>query len=365
MTTKSTAVPFLKPLSTIQSATIPLDSEESIIGRDPSCKVVLDSGVAAGVSRQHVSVRRLPSQNQFVVNDLDSSNGTYVNGQRVQKERPLHSGDRIQLGLNGPQFEFVNPAEPKMTPATVIDSQPSLSTAPNTIIGPGLAREVKPPAQPIDPISLPGQFPAQSSQKPNNWGKFVKWGIGGLGLLIALKFLFGMDNLSRRTASTQPQTPSAPASPASAQPTAPEEPQPNASQPASDPNETLKVVKVSACNLTQGDCTTDTGSFASTDSIRVTTIFANKLQPGTTYNVRLQYSPPQGNPVDLEVIGKKAFPQPVSDFTVALGQLEGGWRPGSYKFVLTVSDNSGSATIRKSFLCAIAAKLSTACGSQL
>ena len=47
------------------------------------------------VSRRHAELRR--ETNAFVVVDLGSSNGTYVNSERVER-RELASGDRVQLG---------------------------------------------------------------------------------------------------------------------------------------------------------------------------------------------------------------------------------------------------------------------------
>lgn len=52
--------------------------------------------IEAGVSRRHARVER--DGDRFTVEDLGSSNGTFVAGQRVRGRRELASGDRIQLG---------------------------------------------------------------------------------------------------------------------------------------------------------------------------------------------------------------------------------------------------------------------------
>src|SRR5690606_27183653 len=41
-----------------------------------------------------------------VLVDLGSTNGTFVNGQRVDGERALFDGDVVTFGANGPQAEF-------------------------------------------------------------------------------------------------------------------------------------------------------------------------------------------------------------------------------------------------------------------
>ena len=52
-----------------------------------------------GVSRLHVSIQRIGDQ--FMVTDLHSSNGTWLNGNRLAPDVPqvLHSGDRLKLSL--------------------------------------------------------------------------------------------------------------------------------------------------------------------------------------------------------------------------------------------------------------------------
>jgi hypothetical protein len=49
------------------------------------------------ISRQHARVSRNP-QGQLVVEDLGSTNGTYVNGQRIAGATPLNPGDTVQMG---------------------------------------------------------------------------------------------------------------------------------------------------------------------------------------------------------------------------------------------------------------------------
>src|SRR5688500_9268347 len=63
------------------------------IGRAAGADFIVD---AALVSRVHCRVTALPDGG-LEVRDLDSTNGTFVNGQRIETAR-LTSGDRIQVG---------------------------------------------------------------------------------------------------------------------------------------------------------------------------------------------------------------------------------------------------------------------------
>ncbi len=67
--------------------------DEWSLGRSTQCDVSFHD---ASVSRQHCRVF-FKRPNQWVIEDLQSSNGTYVNNERIQT-RALNSGDKIQLG---------------------------------------------------------------------------------------------------------------------------------------------------------------------------------------------------------------------------------------------------------------------------
>lgn len=63
------------------------------VGRATGADFIVD---AALVSRVHCRVTALPS-GELEVKDLESTNGTFVNGKRVDEAR-LTSGDRLQVG---------------------------------------------------------------------------------------------------------------------------------------------------------------------------------------------------------------------------------------------------------------------------
>ncbi len=84
-----------------------------VVGSDPSlCNIFLDSTqYLQEVSRRHLQISPLESQPSngtpaWTICDLKSSNGTYVNGQRLQGCQALQAHDRIKLGKKGPEFIF-------------------------------------------------------------------------------------------------------------------------------------------------------------------------------------------------------------------------------------------------------------------
>ncbi|MCL4078259.1 DUF3662 and FHA domain-containing protein [Coriobacteriia bacterium Es71-Z0120] len=73
---------------------IVLDGEQVLVGRLKECQIQLDD---ANVSRRHAAFIRLPDG--WAIEDLDSTNGTRVNGRSVSRAR-LHDGDVIEVGLS-------------------------------------------------------------------------------------------------------------------------------------------------------------------------------------------------------------------------------------------------------------------------
>jgi pSer/pThr/pTyr-binding forkhead associated (FHA) protein len=89
------------------------DLAELIVGRsDPQSNSYPDvdlgpyGGLDLGVSRRHFRMSR--NGDQFYVEDLNSVNGTVVNGQRIPSHNlhPLRSGDQISLGKMELRFEM-------------------------------------------------------------------------------------------------------------------------------------------------------------------------------------------------------------------------------------------------------------------
>ncbi|MCP4603358.1 MAG: diguanylate cyclase [Proteobacteria bacterium] len=74
---------------------IPLNKGEVIIGRNVDCTAVMQG---EGISRQHAKVG-VTESGEIVVQDLDSTNGTFIGGRRVDKAT-LEVGDKLLLGQN-------------------------------------------------------------------------------------------------------------------------------------------------------------------------------------------------------------------------------------------------------------------------
>lgn len=64
-----------------------------ILGRGEGCDLVYS---ASKISRRHCKIEYLDSH--FYLTDLDSTNGTYLNGRRIERKERLFAGDIIGIG---------------------------------------------------------------------------------------------------------------------------------------------------------------------------------------------------------------------------------------------------------------------------
>ncbi len=92
------------------------------VGRDPSCDIVYDSGRDDVVSRNHavigVSAGERPT---FTIEDLGSSNGTFLNNEQIREKTELLPDDVLTFGKGGPSFAFdVQPRPAGIGPRTRI-----------------------------------------------------------------------------------------------------------------------------------------------------------------------------------------------------------------------------------------------------
>ena len=67
--------------------------EELILGRGPKCQIVLDDSY---VSQMHA--RLFAKGDVFMVEDLGSTNGTYLNRRKVTAPTELRRGDQVKIG---------------------------------------------------------------------------------------------------------------------------------------------------------------------------------------------------------------------------------------------------------------------------
>lgn len=131
----------------------PLEKTEIAIGREAGSDVYIND---VEVSRRHA---RLASQfGDYLLEDLESTNGSFVNGQRITGQRILKPGDTVFLGENvslayeevpfDPNATQVNLAEPEQVEAHETGSlqEAQYPSAPP----PTYAGQV--PASPVDPL---------------------------------------------------------------------------------------------------------------------------------------------------------------------------------------------------------------------
>jgi len=113
----------------LKESTIPLPDGEVTLGRDPTNAVPV---VDPSVSRKHCLLRR-EEDGRFQIKDLDSRNGTVVNGLPV-KEQWLRHGDEIAIGDSS--FLFLLEEEDRAAPASRVEFDDSHPTAETRLIYP-------------------------------------------------------------------------------------------------------------------------------------------------------------------------------------------------------------------------------------
>jgi predicted component of type VI protein secretion system len=151
----------------------PLEKGEMLIGRDLNNDVTIND---PEISRRHA---RLYAQGStYVLEDLGSTNGTFVGGQRLTGAYPLRIGEVITFGERiTVVFEMVQPetdatvvaAVPRQAPVTPIQApvQPPVQAP----VQPAYQPPAQVPAQPVyqappAPIQQAYQAPAYQSQAP-------------------------------------------------------------------------------------------------------------------------------------------------------------------------------------------------------
>jgi S1-C subfamily serine protease len=162
------------------------------IGRHPESDLKFDPDRDLDVSSRHAVVTLVAEQ--YVLRDLGSTNGTFVNGQRLTREQPLSTKDIIRFGTNGPQVEFSIIPGPRPTPSAT--PGPSGEVAGTAMFG-GASPAVPPLAPPQRSGPLAVQQPApRKTPGPGTTTKVrlevkrqtqrLRYTAGGLFLLLGL-----------------------------------------------------------------------------------------------------------------------------------------------------------------------------------
>jgi hypothetical protein len=132
----------------------PLTKDELSLGRDISNDIVIND---AEVSRHHARLYR--QAGGFVLEDTGSTNGTFVNGQRLMGPHLLRPGEMILLGENISLIFEAYQFDPDATIAS--GAVPDMPAYPQ-----------QPPAAPYYPVSqpsyaqMPPQAPVQAQEPP-------------------------------------------------------------------------------------------------------------------------------------------------------------------------------------------------------
>jgi len=113
----------------LKDSTIPLPEGEATVGRDPANAVAV---IDPSVSRKHCLLRR-EEDGRFQIKDLDSRNGTLVNGVAV-KEQWLRHGDEIATGDS--VFLFLLEEDDRAVPASRVEFDESTPTSETKVIHP-------------------------------------------------------------------------------------------------------------------------------------------------------------------------------------------------------------------------------------
>lgn len=99
---RSRVNPSARPWLEIAGDRYPLLGSMTTLGRDETADIVVDD---PGVSRRHSEIRVTTDGPHLVtaIRDLNSTNGTFVNGERISSVR-LEDGDRVTIGRTSATF---------------------------------------------------------------------------------------------------------------------------------------------------------------------------------------------------------------------------------------------------------------------
>jgi len=131
---------FVARSGPIAGKIFPLEGEEIIVGRDASSGVAIND---AEVSRKHAQLSLNGSS--YVIQDLGSTNGTFVNRQRITTTQVLNPGDTVSFGENivlqydvayDPNATMVTSPRTPVTAVPVLKPAPAPSPVPGPVPAP-------------------------------------------------------------------------------------------------------------------------------------------------------------------------------------------------------------------------------------
>ena len=139
---------------------VPLDTVVDV-GREPGLPLHLDEDTQA--SRRHA--RFTAHGGQVTIEDLGSTNGTYVNEQPIHAPRPINPGDRVRIGVT--VIELRSAQQVQSRPSAV-NARPALTAVGNEVLAPVPEQQLSPVAgvSPVGAIDSAPPAPQQQAGGP-------------------------------------------------------------------------------------------------------------------------------------------------------------------------------------------------------
>ena len=130
------------------------------IGRHPQSELRFDADQDLDVSSRHASVTLVGEF--YILRDLGSTNGTFVNGKKLTGDHMLATRDVIRFGPSGPQVEFTAIGDPRPAPGPAPAAKPDGTV----VFGQQPAAPPPPPPPQLSPEQLrsPRRTPGPGTQ---------------------------------------------------------------------------------------------------------------------------------------------------------------------------------------------------------
>jgi pSer/pThr/pTyr-binding forkhead associated (FHA) protein len=145
-------------------------ADEFLIGRQAEGAGTLGDDIE--ISRRHARISR--SAHGCVIEDLGSTNGTFVNGRKITGPEPLSVGDTVQVGDTTlvVQFEVTPPPTEtpvETSPSAVAPAAPPVETSPSAVETPPPPTEASAPKASVPEASVPeASIPEASAPEPTS-----------------------------------------------------------------------------------------------------------------------------------------------------------------------------------------------------
>jgi predicted component of type VI protein secretion system len=120
------------------------------VGRAPDCQLRPDTDQ---ISRHHCVISQF--DDAALIRDLGSKNGTFVNGERITRERELNDGDLLEIGPFSFQVIVVASEVAAAAPASTLNVPTATITA--------AAAPAAPPPVAVPPVALPPASPVPAA----------------------------------------------------------------------------------------------------------------------------------------------------------------------------------------------------------